>query len=65
MNYRSLGKALPFLAAFINRSTEYQKTSAIARAHTRYTDTFASVTEDVGQQIWVENYLSKLESGVK
>lgn len=54
-----------FIAAFIDWSTECEKTAPMTRVHTRYNEIVAGATGDVEQRAWGAVDLSTFESRVK
>lgn len=52
----------PFVVAFANRSTKYEKTEPITKVHTRYSEIRLDVTGYVRQRAWGGEGLGSLES---
>lgn len=60
-DYRSLRKVILLVVAFINQSTEYNKTAPMLSVHTWYSDIVTDLTGDVGRWAWGEKDLSRLQ----
>lgn len=50
--YRVLDKVFPFVAKFIDWSTEHEQPESITKEHTRYSAIVCGMKEDFGQRIW-------------
>lgn len=55
----------PFLAAFIDQNTGYEKTVLMTRMHTRCNKTSTDVAGDLGQQVCGKEELGSLKRKVK
>lgn len=63
--YGVLNRVLPSVAAFINWSTEYERTAPMTRVHVQYTEIVADVTGDVRRRACSEEDPSSLRKTVK
>lgn len=63
--YQSLQNVFPFVAAVINRRTNYEKETVTTRMHTRNSEIVDDVTEDLRQRAWDEEYVEILKRRVK
>lgn len=51
-DYQTSDKLFSFMAALVDRSTDYEKTLCMTRTHTSRRDIFADLTEDKRQYAW-------------
>lgn len=58
-NYREV-KNTPFVTPFIKCNTEHEKTAAVTRVHTQYSEITAVVTGDMKHLTWSKEELSGL-----
>lgn len=58
-----LGSVFPFVAGFIDQSTEHEKIAPMKRFYTGYKEIVFDVTEDIKQRVWGEEELEILEKG--
>lgn len=64
-DYESLDEAFPFLASFINLSTEYEKKAPMTRVHTSYSEIGADMVRDMEQCAWGKEDQGSPERRVK
>lgn len=62
---RVLCRVFLFVAAFIDRSTEHERTTTMTMMSTRYSEIVTDLMGGMGQQAWSEEELHSLEGKVK